>query len=173
MKRVIGLSRVAVFLTAFVMVWSAGEQALGVIWGTPHDTNVYKGKVDGGGTIYFEAKTKKYEPVEMGYVLGISIPVDCTEETTRATVTHDSLPLDVRVHKRKFSLDSGDIQQLGETEKHPFVGVVSGTISHDNKTASGTVTIGPVDLNASEHGCTTGGVRSWTAPWTHKYAPHG
>lgn len=172
MRRAIGVSCAAVILAgALVAAW-AGDDARGFGGVKPNSTNVYKGDVAGGGMFYFEVKFKRGEPTKMGYVLALSVPVECAEGTTKSSFAHRTLPLDVPVRKRKFALDSGEIQQVGETEVRPFTGSLTGKLDEQGRKASGTLDFGPVDLNDSFRGCSTNGSRTWEAKLSTKFHPH-
>lgn len=173
MRRAIGIGCTAVILAGALVATWAGDDATGFGGVKANGTNVYKGDVAGGGMFYFEVKFKHGEPTKMGYVLALSVPVECAEGATKASFAHDSLPLDVPVRKRKFALDSGEIQQVGETELRPFTGSLTGKLDETGKHPSGTLDFGPVDLNDSEHGCDTNGPRKWEAKLTTKFSPHG
>lgn len=138
-------------------------------------TNVYRGEVDGGGKFYFEATYKKGEPTKMGYVIAIRVSVQCAEGGAKATFAHEVLPLEVKVRKRRFALDSGEVQVavFGEVSvPRPFNGNIAGRLNKDGKGASGTLEFGSVDLSEELHDCSTDGSRKWEAKLSTKFAPH-
>ena len=134
MRRTIGVG-----LSALLLALSAGGEASG--WGgiDPEGTNVFKGDVEGGGKFYFEARYKHGEPIKMGYVLALSVPVECAEGNAKASFVNEALPLRIKVRKRAFALDAGEIQKAEPgvvSEQHPFVGELTGKLDKDGRHAS-------------------------------------